>query len=78
MFTNRFWRHGPQVELQTTRKHRHRYFLGIGGGKYELQILGRLFERFQHGIKSRVGQHMHLVNHEDFKATLDRFVNRLL
>ena len=77
VFKHCFWRHGPQVKLQATRQHSDRYFLGIGGGQYKLQILRRLFQCFQHGIESRVGQHVYLVNHEHFEAALNGFVNRL-
>ena len=51
--------------------------MGIGGGQYKLQILRRLFKRFQHGIEGRVGQHVNLVNHEHLEAPLNRFVHRL-
>ena len=73
-----FGRHGPQVELQTARQHRDRHFLGIGGGQHELEVFGRLFQGFQHGIESRVGEHVHFVNHEHLETTLHRLVNRLL
>ncbi len=78
MFENGFWGHGPQIELKTTRQHRHWHFLRIGGGQYKFQILWRLFQCFQHGVERRVGQHVNLVNHEDFKAALYGLVNSLL
>ena len=77
VFKHCFWRHGSQVKLQAPRQNSDRYFLGIGGGQYKLQILRRLFKRFQHGIEGRVGQHVNLVNHEHLEAPLNRFVNRL-
>ncbi len=75
---NRLRRHGPQIELQATRKHGHWYFLRIGRRQYKFQVLRRLFQRLQHGIESRVGQHVHLINHEDLEAPLHRLVHRLL
>ena len=74
----RFGGHGPQVELQTTAEHGDRHFLRIGGGQHKFQVFGRLFQRFQHGVERRVGQHVHLVDHEDLEAPLHRLVHRLL
>ena len=70
-------RHGSQIELQAARKHGNRHLLRIGRGQHKLQILRGLLQRLQHGVKRRVGQHVHLVNHEDLEATLHRLVNRL-
>ena len=70
-------RHGAQIELQTTRQHSDRYFVRIGGGQHKLQILGRLFQGFEHGIERGVAEHVHLVNHEDFEAPLHRLVSGL-
>ena len=78
VLTNGLGRHGPQVELQAAREHGHRHFLRVGRGQHKLQVLGRLFQRFQHGVERRVGEHVHLVNHEHLEAALHRFVNRLL
>ena len=71
-------RHGAQIELQTTRQHSDRYFVRIGGGQHKLQILGRLFQGFEHGIERGVAEHVHLVNHEDFEAPLHRLVSGML
>ena len=78
VFKNRLGGHGPQVELQTTREHRHGHFLRIGRGQHELQILGGFFEGLQHRVERGVGQHVHLVDHEDLEPALHRFVDRLL
>ena len=75
---NGFWHDGAQIELQAAAKYRYGYFLRVGGGQYKFQVFGRLFQRFEHGVKSRVGEHVHFVNHEDFKAPLHRLVNGLL
>ena len=50
----------------------------VGSGQHKLQILGRFFQRLQHGVESRVGQHVHLVDHEDLEASLHWLVDRLL
>ena len=78
VFKHRLGGHGAQVELQTTRKHRHRHFLRVGRGQHELQIFGGFFQGLQHRVERGVGQHVHLVDHEDLEAPLHRFVNRLL
>jgi hypothetical protein len=52
--------------------------LRVGGGQHKFQILGWLFQRLQHGVERRVGEHVHLVDHEDLKAPLHRLVDRLL
>ena len=46
--------------------------------EHKLQVVGRLFQRFEHGIESRVRQHVHLVDHEDLEAPDNRFVDGLL
>ena len=71
-------RHGPQIELQTARQHSDRHFLRIGGGEHKFEVIGRLLQGLQHGIERRVGEHVHLVDHEHLEAALNRFVNRLL
>ena len=73
-----FGRHGAQIELQTARQHGDRHLVRVGGGQDKFQILGRLFQGFEHGVERRVAQHVHLVDHEDLEAALHRFVNRLL
>ena len=78
MLANRLGRHGPQVELQAARQHGHRHFLRIGGSEHKFEVVRRLFQRLQHGVERRVGQHVHLVDHEDFEAPLHRLVHRLL
>ena len=78
VFKHRLGRHGPQVELQAARQHRHRHLLRVGCGQDKFQVLGRLFERLQHSVERRVRQHVHLIDHEDLEAPLHRLVNRLL
>ena len=78
VFADGLRRHRPQVELQATRQHRHRHLLGIGGGENEFEVLGRLFQRLQHGVEGGIGEHVHFVDHENLEAPLHRFVDRLL
>ena len=78
MLKDCLWRHRAQIELQTTRKHRHRHFLWVSGGQHKLEVLRWLLQRLQHRVEGRVGQHVHLVDHEDLKAPLHRLVHRLL
>ena len=78
MVEHGFRRHGPQIELQAARQHRHRHLLRIGRGQHELQVFGRLFERLEHGVERRVRQHVHFVDHEDLEAPLHRLVDGLL
>ena len=75
---HRLRRHRAQRKLQATRQHRHRYLLRIGRCQDEFQIFGRLFQRLEHGIESRVRQHVHFVDHEDLEAPLHGLVNGLL
>ena len=77
MLHHRFRSHRPQIELQAARQHSGRDFLRVGRGQYKLEVIGRLFKRFQHGVESRVRQHVHFVNHEDLETPDDWFVNRL-
>ena len=70
--------HGAQVELQATAQHRDRHLLRVGGGQHELQVLGWLLQRLQHGVEGGVGEHVHFVDHEDLEAPLHRLVHRLL
>ena len=78
MLEHRFRHHGTQVELQAAAQHRHRHLLRIGGGQYEFQVFRRLFQRLEHGVERRVGQHVHFVDHEDLEAPLHRLVDGLL
>ena len=78
VFQHRLRRHRPQVELKAARQHRGRHLLRVGGGEYELEVFGWLFQRLQHRVEGGVGQHVHFVDHEDLEASLHRFVDRLL
>ena len=77
VFVNGLRCHRAQIELQTTRQHRHGHLLRIRGGQHELQVFRRLFQRLEHGVERRVGQHVHFVDHEDLEAPLHRLVHRL-
>ena len=71
-------RHRLQIELQTTRQHRHRNFLRVGRGEDEFDVRGRLFQRFQHRIERRLGQHVYFVDDVDFIAPHRRRVLRVV
>ena len=78
MLADGLGRHRPQVELQAAAQHGDWHFLRVSRSQHKFQILRRLFQRLQHGVESRVGQHVHLINHEDLEAPLHGFVDRLL
>ena len=70
--------HGSQIELQTAREHRDGHFLRVGGGQDKFQILGGLLQSLEHRIESGAREHVHLIDHEHLKATLNWLVDRLL
>ncbi len=78
MGVDRLARHLLQIELQATRQHRDRYFLRIGGGEDELDVLGWLLESFQHRIECLLGQHMHFVDDEYLEAPARRRIDRVV
>ena len=77
VFAHGFGGHRPQVELQAARQHGGGHFLRIGRGQHELEVVGRLLQRLEHGVERRVRQHVNLVDHEDLEAAHDRLVHRL-
>jgi len=78
MLQHRLGRHRAQVELQAAREHRDRHLLRVGRGKHELEVLGRLLQRLEHGVERRVREHVHFIDHEDLEAPLHRLVDGLL
>ena len=77
MFADGFRSHRAQIKLQAAREYRDRNFLRVGGRQHEFEVFGRLFQRFQHRIECRIGEHVNLVNHEHLEAPLHGFINRL-
>ena len=71
-------RHLLEVELQAARQHGDGYLLRVRRRQDEFHVLGRLFQRFQHGIERMVRQHVHLVDHVDLEARIAGRVDRLL
>ena len=61
-----------KMELQTARQDGHRQLLRIGGRQQEFDVRGRLFERFQQGVKTVARQHVHFVDQIDLKAAARR------
>jgi hypothetical protein len=53
-------------------------FLRIGGGKDEFDVLGRLFQCFQHGVECCLGKHVHFVNDVDLETADGRCVLRVI
>ena len=70
--------HGPQIELQAPRQNSDRHLLRIGRGQDKFQILGGFLQSLEHRIERGAREHVDLIDHEDLKAPLHRFVNRLL
>ncbi len=71
-------RHLLEVELQAARQHRDGNLLRIGGGEDELDMLGRLLERLQHGVEGMPGEHVHFVDHVHLVAPLHRRIHGLV
>ena len=67
-------RHIFQVELQTTRQYGHRQFLRICGRQQEFNVGRWLFQRFQQGVETVGGEHVHFVDQVDLKAPAGRCV----
>ena len=61
--------HIAQHKLQAAAQHGYRHFMRVGGRQNKFHMLGRLFQRFQHGVESRFGQHVHFVDDIDFVLT---------
>ena len=64
----------PQVELQAARENGHRDLLRIGGRQHELDVLGRLLERFQQCVEAVPGEHVDFVDQVDLEAPPRRCV----
>ncbi|OEZ64379.1 hypothetical protein JANLI_07050 [Janthinobacterium lividum] len=71
-------RHLLEVELQAARQHGHGNLLRVRRGQDELHVLGRLFQRLQHGIERVVRQHVHLIDHIDLEARIAWRIHGLL
>ena len=78
MRANRGCCHLFEVELQAARKDGDGDFLRVGRRQNELDVLRRLFQRFQHGVESMAGEHVHFVNHIDLEAPGHRRIDRLI
>ncbi|EKY07669.1 hypothetical protein HMPREF9120_00948 [Neisseria sp. oral taxon 020 str. F0370] len=58
--------HVAQDELQAAGEDGDGDFVRVGGGEDEFDVLGRLFEGFEHGVKRTFGEHVHFVDDIDF------------
>ena len=63
-----------QVEPLAPAQDRHRNLADLGGGEDEFGVGRRLLQRLQQGVERLRRQHMHLVQHIDLVARLDRRV----
>ena len=66
--------HIAQYKLQAAAQHGNRYFMRISRRQNKFHMLRRLFQRFEHGIKGRLGEHVHLVDDIDFVFARSRRV----
>ena len=64
--------HAAQVEALAARQHRDRHLAGFGGGEDELHMRRRFLQRLQQRVERRLGQHVDLIEDEDFGARLHR------
>ena len=63
-----------QVKALAARQDGHRHLADLGGGKNELGVRRRLFQRLEQGIERALGQHVHLIDHIDLVARLNRAI----
>ncbi len=75
---NRIPRHLLQVELQAAAEHRDRDLLRVGRGEDELEVLRRLFKRFQHRVERVPRELVHLVDHVHLEPPGRRRIRRAL
>ena len=61
--------HIAQHKLQAAAEHSNRHFVRIGGGENEFHMLGRLFQRFEHGVKRAFREHVHFIDDINFIFT---------
>ena len=60
--------HVLQRELQAARQDGRRQLLRVGGGKDELDVGRRLFQRLEQGVERVGGEHVHFVDQVDLEA----------
>ena len=58
--------HVAQDELQAAAEYGNGDFVRVGGGEDEFDVLGRLFQGFEHGVERAFGEHVHFVDDVDF------------
>ena len=69
-----FYVQSLQVELQAAGQNGDRQLLRIGRRQQEFHVRGRLFQRFQQGVKAVARQHVHFIDQVDLEATARRGV----
>ena len=63
-----------QIELQATRKHRHRKLLGVGGREQKLHMFRRFFKGLKHRVETVTRQHMDFVDQVYLESADSRHV----
>ena len=76
MLNNQGYWHLLEVELQTARQNSDWDLLRISGRENKFDVLWRLFQSLQHGIKGMIGEHVHLVNHVNLVTRITWRVSR--
>ncbi len=67
-----------QAELHAAAEYRDRNLVRVGGREHELDVLWRLFERFQHRIERRSRKLVHLIDDVHLEAPNRRRVSGVL
>ena len=70
--------HGAKAEMLAARSNGLRNILRLGRGQHEHDVAGRLLQRFQQSIESRIGDLVGLVENVDLEAIARRAVARSL
>jgi len=61
-----------QIETLTTRQHRNRHLVHLGGGEQEFHVRRRLLQRLEQPVESRLRQHVNFVDDVDLVARRHR------
>ena len=74
MLDQQLLRHPAQVKPLAAGQDRHRNFANFRGGKDELYMRRRLFQRFQQAVERSLGEHVHFVDDKNFIAGAGRAI----
>ena len=67
-----------KVESLTARQNRHRHFANFRGGENKLDVLGRLFQRFEQRIERFSCEHVHFIDYINLVRALGGSVANIL